>query len=238
MDTQILVLEMFRAQCLVLGDQPKETADAIFFHSRGHGDDDGLFTHVGVLMTTARCVVINGFNGEKMGGTKPQEASPGKDAYLRRLEGMSIRRERIVVTKPAFNTKEENEAFLDCAIEYNWRTAIVLGQAHQLLRCMLGMIKSMNDRSYQMRVYAMCPRPVNWSKMVGGSQGAEKKERFSYIADEFIRIPRYQEKGDLASWEELSGYYQRRDAEYDEVVRALMGMGGMTVRHYVLEENR
>ena len=210
-------LAFFQAQNLVLGDGVREPVDAIFFHSRSHGDDDGLFELVADYLARgqARYVAINSSDGERMGGTIPGEAWPGRIVYMNQFadHGISLYTYTIERIKPSYNSKEENEHFLDLAILRQWKTAIVLTQAHQLLRHTLGMIRSLNDRKYWMQVYAVCPRPVDWWKMVRGSQGAERKERFKHIEDEYVRISQYQEKGDLGSWDELATYFRKRDGE-------------------------
>lgn len=77
---------------------------------------------------------------------------------------------------------------------------------HQALRAMLGILKSFEKHGYPMQVVPVCPPCVSWSKEVYGSQGALLLPRHQHIQQEWNNIPRLQDKGDLASLEELNTY--------------------------------
>lgn len=202
---------VFQATTVLLSDWPAEKVDALFFHGRSHGDDDGLFELVAELVTGGMVghVALNGSDGERLGDSRPGVAWPGKQIYMDRLAAFGIGK-AIVCSRPAFHNKDENEAFLEFAMARGWRTGIVLTQPHQLLRTFLGMVKSMAVHGYWMRAYAVAPKSTAWWKDVFGSQGAESKRRFLHIEEEFKRVPLYQQKGDLATFDELFEYLKRR----------------------------
>lgn len=152
-------------------------------------------------------IALNGFDGRRMGGTVPGEASEGRNYYHDRLvnEGGVVSK-RIYDTQPAFNTREENDAFLQLAIECGWDSAIIVAWPHQLLRAMLGLLAAMKQRQHRLNVFTSFPKDVSWDAQVAGSQSANHQTRFDEIAVELERIERYQAKGDMATFPELFDY--------------------------------
>jgi hypothetical protein len=204
------VLEVYQAVLVLLSEWPTEPVEALFFHGRSYGDDDGLFEIAADLSKNgiADCVVVNGSNGERVGSTVPREAWPGKDEYTERLKSLGV--ENIVYSAPAFTTRHENDVFLNLAFEKSWTKVCVLCQPHQALRTMLGFVKAMIERDHFLRIYTVTPESTSWSRMVHGSQGAKHLTRFEHIEEEWRRIEnssQYRREGvNLATFEELLGY--------------------------------
>lgn len=190
---------------MILSDWPKHRTDVIFFHSRGHGDYDGLFALAFHLQKTgqAKFIAINGFEGFPN--------APGKAYSLQMLKDMDVEPSSIFLSEPSANTKEENNTFVKLAQKNNWKSAVIITQSHQLLRAFLGAIKSIETQQYPMKLYCARPLVTNWWKFIFGSQGAEYKERSRHIFDELRRIPKYQGKGDLCTFEEFFEYMRNRD---------------------------
>lgn len=204
---EINSLEMFQALATLLSTKPA-SADAVFFHARGFGDDDGLFELAAQLIKdgAARFVAINGFDGEGMGSEK---VSLGKDEYLRRLEECGLERSSITLTEPARNTRDENTAFLGLARERGWQSAIIIAQPHQLFRIILGALNEMKRRQMSFILRWAYPSNVDWQKLIRASQGEVRNCRFDDIRAEFERIPRYIAKGDLVTLGELIEYLRK-----------------------------
>ena len=202
------LLQALQATTVLLSNEPHCSVDTIFFHARAWDDDDDLFSiaaHIYHSYThKSDSVTINGGKGGPPGNTAEGENWPGYDAYLKQLEELHV--DSVYATAPALNTKAENEAFLALAIVHQWKSAIILSQPHQILRSFLGMIASMRDHNYWMRIYAVAPKHTNWFKLVYGSPCAGLKPRFRHIEEELRRIPIYQANGDLASYDELFTY--------------------------------
>jgi hypothetical protein len=211
MDLWMTCLAEVQAVTVLLSDWPTKPMDAVFFHARSHGDDDGLFELAAEFLNQrlARRVVINGSDGERADGTGPGTAWPGKKVWLDRLKDFGI---TPFLTRPAFHNRDENEAFQELAEAERWKSAVILTQPHQILRTFLGAVKSMADHRYWMRLHAAAPRATPWWKKVHGSQGAEELARFQHIEAEFKRVPLYQQKGDLATLPELWAYLQSRES--------------------------
>lgn len=206
------LLDAVQATTILLSDWPSEETDTIFFHARAWEDDDGLFPLATELCQTrkAKRVTINGGQGGRPGSTVGGQNWPGWREYLSRLWELGVK--HVYGTDVANNTKEENEMFLKVAVRHEWRSAIILGQPHHILREFLGMIASMRDHKYWMRIYAVAPETTNWAKPVYGSPGISLSPRFEHITQEFERIPRYQAKGDLAKYYELYPYLRVRSS--------------------------
>lgn len=213
MDSRELV-QALQATTVLLSDKPYEAkrTDTVFFHARAWEDDDGLFPLASRLyhLYKTNSVSINGGEGGPPESTIGGQNWPGCGRYYSRLK--ELKTGVIYITDPANNTKEENEMFLMLAMRKEWRSAIIIGQPHQILREFLGMIASMRDHKYWMRIYAVAPKTVDWTKLIYGSPGVPFTPRFDHITQELERIPRYQAKGDLAQYYELYPYLRVRSS--------------------------
>lgn len=208
--------ELFQATVVLLSDYPKRPVDALFFFGRswfdaGKGD---LFLLASDLYRAGmiKNIVIPGTEGERFGETVPHQANPGRTLWTSRLVRMEIPPEVIHHSKAGYHTKAEGDAFLEMAQKEGWRSAVSLTHPHQAVRAMLGLVRTINIQELNFDVYAVAPQTTNWGKRVKGSQGLERKSRFEHIEGEFERIIRYQEKGDLASFQELFAYLEQRNA--------------------------
>jgi len=203
-------LQLYQATNLLLSDYPRIPVDALFFHGRAHKDDDhALFNLAAQLyhQGTINTIVLVGTEGERFEGKTPGEAWPGKTAWTKRLQERGV--ERIVYSPPAYHARQDDDAFLAASKDQGWKRAVALTHPHQLVRAMLGMVKVMQEEDYWMVVYGLAPQTSDWHKQVFGSQGQNLMPRFGHIELEFDRILRYQEKGHLASFDELFDYILR-----------------------------
>lgn len=200
-------LEMMQAMGLLFTSRPIQPVQVLFFHSLPPGEDDKAnfsFAASFYQRMVTNCIIINGSLGEKCGGSIPREAWAGGDAWERRLRALGVR--NILMGAPGCNTKEENNAYLALAKENDVKSAALLTRPYHLLRAMLGMVRSMRDMDYPMKVYPIFSEPTDWKARVFGPQGAEKLPQFQFIEGEIARIGAYQAKGDLATLHELIDY--------------------------------
>lgn len=199
---------LLRAESMLQKHELPHPVDALFLHGRSYYDHDGLFEIISDFYQKGKIkfVVLPDSEGERFGGNRPREASPGKTVYIATLEYYGIPREHILIAGHAYHTKAENDAFLKLAKEKGWESVAVLTQAYQILRTMLGLIRTMQTQEYWVRAHPIVPEQTDWEKLVRGSQGMELKPRKEHIFDERKRIPIYQAKSDLASFEELFNY--------------------------------
>lgn len=202
------------ANLMLLSRQPQKPVDVLFFHDRSFGDFTNLFEMAGEVYKRGitRFIAIPNTDGARFGGNIPGEASPGKDWTIKRLLEQQVPLENILQPDtPSHHTREENDAFLELSMKMEWRSGIILAQPHQLLREILGMVLVIDAAQYQMEVYTTAPVFTPWYEVVHVNQGIESKPRIENIDDELHRIYKYQQKGDLASFEELFAYLRARE---------------------------
>lgn len=201
-------LQLFQAMSVLLSDPPPNwRVNGILFHGRSFGGDEGLFELAGELVTgvSSNAVVING--DEEGAGYKPGTFGwPGAKDYQPRLEKQGC---KVYKSKPAPRTLEEGFCFSEFAQEEGWGRVIVIAQPFQLPRIMLTHLHVMKKRQYQMQIYPMAPKRVNWEKLCNGSQAADPVSLFDQISGELDRILEYQRQGNLASTSELIEYLLR-----------------------------
>ena len=207
--TDLDPLQVFQATTMLLSHEPTNLVDALFFHGRSFGDTTNLFKLAADFQLEGRTHFIALFNneGERNGSNIPYEANPGKTFFRSMLIDQKVDPNAIVYTRPGgYHTRMENDDFLDLSQQLNWKSGVILTQPHQLLRAMLGMLKAMQETNYFMDIHTLAPKSTPWFDEVSGSQGVESKLRVDHIKDEFERIAKYQQAGQLASFEDLFQY--------------------------------
>lgn len=225
-----LVGHVHRVDAMLLSDTPGDNpVDAIFFHARSHGDYDHLFELVTIFYRVWGGILpigINGGDGSHRGGELTGEAWPGGYYWFTELVARGVKGEHIKWMETAFHTKAENDGFLKMAIHFGWRSAVIVSHPHQQIRAHLGFVKSMEVGNYWMRVYPLFPRPepsASWWKEVYAPSAMltpdmlpppdqRMRPRFDLMPGEVLKIPEYQKKGDLASFEDFYAYWRRRDS--------------------------
>lgn len=203
-----------KANLMLLSGQTPTPVDALLFHDRAYGDYTNLFETAGRLYKTGavKSIATPNTDGARFGGNIPGEASPGKEWTRRQLLEQQVPNEVILHPYiPSSQTREENDGFLELSMRIGWRSGIILAHPHQLLREILGMVYVMNEANYQMEIYTVAPVFTTWYEMTHVNQGIKFKPRIENIDDELTRIYEYQQKGDLASFEELFAYFEARD---------------------------
>lgn len=125
---------------------------------------------------------------------------------------MGIPRDRIVYpNSPGYHTREETDSFIDLAQERGWRSAVVVGGSHQMLRIMLGTVKVMSLRDYWIEIYGAHPPFTRWQDISSTNQGLVQETRLDNARGELERIQKYQESGDIASLSELLDYMKNKE---------------------------
>lgn len=207
-------LNIYKASVILLSGCPAKPVDALFFHGRSFGDYTGLFELTAELASSDRvgAVVLFGNEGQRMGSSVPFEANPGKTWCREQLIGYGVSDDKILFAQEGgYHTKWENQDFVRLAGKRGWLSGVILTQPHQILRATLGMIRAMQEQQYGMEIYTAIPSQVPWGEVVKGSQGREEKPRIEHIKDELARVARYQQNGDIASFEDLFAYLESRD---------------------------
>lgn len=211
-------LDLEKAYNLLCKDKPTEPCDILYFFGRSYFDAPKHgFYQIGVDLYNqgvVKKIIVPGTEGERFGETTSGMAHPGKTFMKKRLVRMGVADKNVVFSKPGFNTKEEGDAFLDYSTQNNLYRVISLTNPHQIVRAMLGLVRTINNNHSSIDVYAAVPDPnhFDWGRMVKGSQGQKFEPVFKHFYEELSRISLYQQKGDLASFEELFNYLNTRDS--------------------------
>lgn len=200
------------ARYLILTDTlPQGGVDAVFLFTRARYDEDGLFETIRDLQNRnlVKHVVTNSSQGERLGGNIPGEIWPGIQVWLPQLKALGI--ERVHLSRPAFHTRDEAEAFLETAKKQRWASAAILTQPHQLMRATLSVLKVMQERNFWMKIYSVYPANCDWFREVYGPQGRELLPRYLQIEPEESRIDAYIAKDDIATPDDYISYRRRRE---------------------------
>lgn len=212
---------MIRAATILLNDCPSHPVDVVYFFGRSYFDAGkrDLFKVVVDFIKNGRAkvIIIPGSEGQKIGDPTPRLFNPGMTLWTNRLVAMEVPREKTLYRplpegQTGFHTKTESDSFLKKSLKKGYTTAVSLIHPHQAVRAMLGLIKTINEQSLPVDVWAGVPQNTNWNVRFKGSQGMVRKPRFMHIQEELNRILAYQSQGDLASFDELFSYLSKRDA--------------------------
>lgn len=208
------IYQVNKANLMLLSSQPPRTVDVVFLHDRSFGDFINLFEMAARMYQSrvARFIATTNTDGARFGRNIPGEASYGKEWTIQHLIEQQIPRDSIYLPDiPSHHTREENTSFLDLSRKMGWRSGVILTQPHQLLRATLGMIYVMDQADYPMEIYTAAPPNTPWHEVVRVNQGIAEKPRIDNIDDEVLRIYLYQQRGDLATFEELFAYLEARE---------------------------
>ena len=104
------------------------------------------------------------------------------------------------------HTRTETDDFVFLAKKRGWTDGFIISNQHEVLRVMLGVLKSFDHAGHRMNLWPLTPT-ADWNQDIYGSQGQIPLPRALHISEELRRVGEYQKKGDLASFEELSKYY-------------------------------
>lgn len=195
---------------------PDDEVDAVFIFGRAMGDweqtegDSGLLeTAVSILNATQtpRIVIPGTAGGATHSGEVIATTYPGPEVWKQYLLSLGVPERNIYVTVPApVHTCGDSDSFIAHCKKEELQYVGILTQPHHALRSMLAILKSMQLHDYLVDVTPFTPLNVNWKKRVYGSQGAELLPRENHSDLEWQRIIDQQEKGWLASFEDLLAY--------------------------------
>lgn len=180
-------------------NKPKtKSKTAIGLHGRAWGDDEpALFDHVSNITHGSVFnipVLVNGSDGQKKNGKIPGESWPGGKVFREELQERKVQDIRLFPCENptpdyrADTTVEESEMMLDHAILNGLESIILVSWQHQMVRCLVSMVKAMKKSKRFINVYCECPQNCSWLRIVRGSQGMNKTERKNHAGLELIRL--------------------------------------------------
>ena len=179
----------------LLGKQELRKGDVIFVMQ-----GDGLFRapHAVELYTKglAPQVAIVGSANDRSYGSFP--SSEVRDEMIR----LGMERDSIHFEDSAPHTKAEAERAIALAKERGWKTILIVTSPHHQYRAFLTFLKSMRDAGLDLSL-VNAVAPLSWDDPT--SWGTRRE----WLPKEFDKIAKYQENGDVASWEEGAQYLQK-----------------------------
>lgn len=213
LDSQLL----YRCMCAMTGMFPRllltKKVDAIFVWGRAADewratryDDSVLKAASDLYRLTGAVVTIPGYCGSDKG--QGETGYPGPRVWRGALMAFGVPDDHVTDTVGnGYHTKSEMDDFLELALAKKWSTIVAVTQQPYALRAMLGTVKSLADHSLKhLIIVPAWAHWLDWSRECHGSQGEGPYQRVRWIDEEYERIPRYQEKGDLASLDDLYQY--------------------------------
>ncbi len=203
---------LHEVMCLLQG-HVVSGVDTVFVFGRALGDFEGDANITGLLdfavdlyIDCASSITVPGYNPP---ARENHTDYPGGHAWRDYLINQEVNEGDIFLTSGEMrvqHTRSEGDEFIECARKEGWRSALILANPHQILRAMLGLVKTLKIFNYHMCLYPAAPPRVAWRKEVYGSKGQRRLRRHEHINEEWARIQRYQAQGDLASLAELRDY--------------------------------
>ena len=188
-----------------------EYVDAVFLHSQTNDNQESVFQVAKLVSNDSRIGCI------RMIHSPSQNGYPGYEIWRNALLQESIEESQIkgVPFHPSLslNTLTESEAMVRLAKENSFRVLWIVASPFQQLRAFMTMI-SVSLREYpELKVYSRPGSALSWLEEVVHSQGVVRNTRSQLIHSEFDRIRKYQDKGDIASNDEILTYLNQRDGQ-------------------------
>jgi len=141
---------------------------------------------------------------------------PGFDKWCECLQKTGLSSEQIegvdIGETVTLNTLIESEALVRFALTRGYRSILVIAPPFQQLRAFMTAVTVALREYPQLRIYSYPAVAMPWQEEVLHSQGTLRAIRSELIHAELERINIYQNKGDLALFEQVLVYLNKREA--------------------------
>jgi uncharacterized SAM-binding protein YcdF (DUF218 family) len=125
-----------------------------------------------------------------------------------RLLELGVPDAAVYAEETAAHTKAEADRMMELARERGWKSMLLVTSPHHQYRAFLTFLRAMHQAGLDL-VLRNTPAPLPWFSDQPWGRRADLLER------ELQQIAAYQEKGDVASYEEGIAYLERRDLHPD-----------------------
>jgi len=139
------------------------------------------------------------------GDTRREYGSFLSSELKERLSDLDVPDEAVLLEETAAHTKAEADRVMELAREHGWKTILIVTSPHHQYRMFLTLLRSMHRAGLDLNI-RNTSAPLPWFSDLPWGRRADLIER------ELQRIDDYQEKGDVASYEEGIAYLEARDA--------------------------
>lgn len=190
--------------------RPEGAADGAYLFCTTIDNQASVFQAAGRLVRHFAASRIFILDGPAMSGY------PGAIHCRERLRKRGLPAEQIDCVPygnaPSINTLTESQALLRFARDRKLGSLVVVSTPFHQLRAFMTSVTVALEWYPELRIYSCPGEPLSWLDPVVHSQGTLKAQRRQLIHEELARIDTYQKKGDLASFDDVLAYLDRRDA--------------------------
>jgi hypothetical protein len=189
--------------------QPKSPADGAYLYCQTKGNQMSTFQTAVFLIQnilTPKVLILR---------EKEKSGYPGFSEWTHQLHQLGITAEQIELVKndgaSELNTLTESKALIRHARRKGYCSLYVVASPFQQLRAFMTAV-TVSVREYpELLIYSYPGVSIPWTEEVTHSQGTLSAKRYELIRTELARIKKYQDKGDLASFEQVLNYLNRRE---------------------------
>ena len=192
--------------------QPKFPTHGAYLYCQTEDNHNSVFQAAQFLINhsyTSKLLIL---------GADAESGYPGFEEWKRQLLQLGILTEQITsVNKEEtseLNTLVESEALIRFTKKQSYGSIFVVAPPFQQLRAFMTAV-TVSMREYpELLIYSHPGAAMHWQEEVVHSQGTLMAKRRELIQEELDRIEKYQNKGDLASYEQVLNYLNRRDKHF------------------------
>jgi uncharacterized SAM-binding protein YcdF (DUF218 family) len=189
--------------------QPESETDGVFLFGQTHDNQESVLLKAQQLTAASLAKQIMIID------TLPFSGHPGYVAWKNELIKAGVA-DTCIIGVPLAETKiihtlVEAEALMRFAKQHNYHSLYITASPFHQLRAFMTAVTAALRIFPQIRLYSQTGTSLSWLEEVVHSQGKTKGTRNQLIAGEIERIEKYQNKGDLASIEQVLAYLNNRD---------------------------
>ncbi len=197
--------------------QPKMPTHGAYLYCQTRDNQKSIFQTAQFLLNhsfTSKILIL---------GAKSKSGYPGFEEWKHQLLQLGISMEQIERVKKEgtseLNTLIESEALIRFSKQQRYGSIFVVAPPFHQLRAFMTAV-TVSIREYpELLIYSYPGATMPWQEEVVHSQGTLIAKRLELIQKELERIEKYQEKGDLASFEQVLNYLNGREKEFNRHAR-------------------
>ncbi len=148
-------------------------------------------------------------------GARKGHAFSGKKNWSKKLHALGIPFKDIypipLSKKFPPSTHAESFGLVSYARKQGWKKIYIVAPPLHQLRAFVTTVSAIIKEKSHLRVYSFTGLPQNWEERIAHSQKPQKRARHEFFGDEFKKIEKYYQKGDLVSGKEILKYLEKRD---------------------------
>ena len=194
----------------ILGDtRPKEPADGAYLYCQTIDNQQSVFLAARWLAAHGLSSRILILEADAMSGY------PGGAQCREQLRAPGLPAETVHGVPAgeisSINTLIESEALVRYCKQKRYGSVYVVSPPFHQLRAFMTLVTVALREHPQLSIYSHPGATLPWMETVAHSQGTLQAPRRQLIQEELTRISIYQQKGDLARFEDVLDYLNRRD---------------------------